>query len=225
MCGTFKMAMFAGASTLIFNAATQVASAAEHPKREGFNETFVLSHLKHMHVVIGKLDAAATARGESEEHLRHLVTEGLAPTHITMTAGDDCCGSDDKSGGKSNDKSGDKNKGKSAGCGPTNEPLAYLKVRVIPDGADSKGAAYSVSFALVEKAKIARNSKDLMVSVWTKENVGRLGDDGKGTLDKEVEGVLKDFHRDYLMANSSDSAHDVPDEFSEKAPHNKRKHK
>jgi len=217
MCGTFKMAMFAGASTLIFNAATSSAGAAEHPKREGFNEPFVLSHLKHMRVVIGKLDAAATARGESEDHLRHLVTEGLAPTHITMTAGDDCCGADEKGG--------DKGKGKSAGCGPTNEPLAYLKVRVIPDGTDAKGAAYSVSFALVEKAKIARNGKDLMVSVWTKENVGRLGEDGKGTLDKEVEGVLKDFHRDYLMANSSDSAHDVPDEFSEKAPHNKRKHK
>jgi len=219
MCGTFKTAMFVGASTLIFNAAPG-ASAAEHPKREGFNEPFVLSHLKHMRVVIGKLDAAATARGESEDHLRHLVSEGLAPTHITMTAGDDCCGADD---GKGGDKAGAKSK--SAGCGPTNEPLAYLKVRVIPDGADSKGAAYSVSFALVEKAKIARNSKDLMVSVWTKENVGRLGEDSKGTLDKEVESVLKDFHRDYLMANSSDSSQDVPDVYSDKHPHNKNKHK
>lgn len=212
---TFKMAMFAGASTLILSAATQAANAADSPKREGFNEPFVLSHLKHMRVVIGKLDAATTERGETEEHIKQLVTEGLAPTHITMTAGEDCCGG----------AASGKDKGKSSGCGPTDEPLAYLKVRVIPDDGGSKGAAYSVSFALVEKAKIARNKKDLMVSVWTKENVGRLGENGKETIDKQVESVLKDFHRDYLLANSADRSADVPDEYSEKAPHNKRKHK
>jgi len=185
------------------------AQAAEGSKREGFNEPFVLAGLKELKVVVGKLDAFATAGGESEEHIRHLITESLAPAHITLLEGEADCVA-----GKGDTKS--------QGCGPTDTPLLYTKVRVIPDGGASKGAAYSVSLALVEKAKIARNKKDLMVSVWTKEVVGRLTEKTKDTIDQQVESVLKDFHRDYMLANSADSSKDVPEEAATKAT---KKHK
>jgi len=61
-----------------------------------------------------------------------------------------------------------------------------------------------------------------MVSVWTKEVVGRLTEKTKDTIDQQVESVLKDFHRDYMLANSADSSKDVPEEAATKAT---KKHK
>jgi len=184
-------------STLILVATVQSAAAKESPKREGFNDPFILASLKHVKVVVATLDPYATSHGESEDHIRHLLIDGLAPS-ITMVEGDDTSAAGTP--------------GKAKDCGPSDTPLIYLKVKVIPDGGASKGAACSVSLALVEKAKISRNKKDLMVSVWTEETVGRIGDNVKEAIDQQVEGVLKDFHRDYLLANSADSTRDVPEE-------------
>jgi hypothetical protein len=186
-------------STLILSTTVQPAAAKNSPKREGFNEPFILAGLKNLKVVVAKLDPYATDHGESVDHIKHLLSEGLAPTHITIVDGD---ADSNEATAASNSKS----------CGPSDTPLMYLKVKVIPDAGSSKGAAYSVSLALVEKAKITRNKKDLMVSVWTTETVGRLGENVKEAIDQQVEGVFKDFHRDYLLANSADSSKDVPEE-------------
>ncbi|MBU6454163.1 MAG: hypothetical protein KGS72_20450 [Cyanobacteria bacterium REEB67] len=209
MAGSLALA-FALSLNATSQLSAQAAPTKENPKREGFNEPFILAGLKHLKLYVGKLDAYATEHGESEEHLKQLLTERLSPCHITMVEGEaDCGGKSDKSG-------------KSSGCGPSDTPLMYLKVKVIPDEGGSKGAAYSVSLALVEKARISRNKKELMVSVWTKESVGRLGDNAKETIDQQVESVLKDFHRDYLLANSADSSKDVP---SDETGKTKGKHK
>jgi hypothetical protein len=196
-------------SALLLSTTVSPASAHDGPKREGFNEPFILSHLKQLKVVVGKLDAYATENGESEDHLKQLLNERLAPTHITLVEGD-------TDGGKGGASSASKD------CGPSDTPLLYLKVRVIPDGAGSKNAACNVSLALVEKAKITRNKKDLMVSVWTEENSGRITGSAKEAIDQQVEGVFKDFHRDYMLANSADSSKDVPEETHGKAA---KKHK
>ncbi len=74
-----------------------------------------------------------------EDNVKRILTDGLAPTHISIA---------------------DSDAGNSKDCGPSDTPLLYLKVKVIPDGGASKGAACSVSLALVEKAKITRNKKD-----------------------------------------------------------------
>jgi hypothetical protein len=186
-------------STTALSTTVQSAAAKESPKREGFNDPMILSGLKHLKVLVAKLDPYATEHGESEDHIKQLLTEGLAPTHIAIDDGDS---DSSKSGAANNSKD----------CGPSDTPLMYLKVKVIPDGGASKGAAFSVSLALVEKAKLTRNQKNLMVSSWTKETVGRLGDNVKEAIDQQVGGVLKDFHRDYLLANSADSSKDLPEE-------------
>ncbi len=183
----------------ILGAPALSAPSKEAPKREGFNEPFVLSNLRHVKVVVGTLDAYATEHGASADHIKQILTDGLAPTHITMVDGD---GDGGKAGAS----------GSSKDCGPSDTPLMYLKLKTSPDDGGAKGASCSVSLALVEKARIARNKKDLMVSVWRDESVGRLGDNVKEGIDKQVEGVLKSFHRDYLLANSADSSKDVPEE-------------
>lgn len=201
IAAAFKAGSRLAMATVLASTIVQVASAHDSPKREGFNEPFILSHLKQLKIVVGKLDAYATEHGESEDNVKRILTDGLAPTHISIT---------------------DSAAGNSKECGPSDTPLLYLKVKVIPDGGASKGAACSVSLALVEKAKITRNKRDLMVSVWTGESVGRLGDNVKETIDQQVEGVFKDFHRDYLLANSADSSKDVPDDSMGKS---NKKHK
>jgi hypothetical protein len=196
-------------STLILATTVQSVAAKESPKREGFNEPFILAHLKQLKVVVGKLDPYATEHGASADHIKQLLTDGLAPMHLTLVDGD-------AAGAKAGADSGSK------GCGPSDTPLLYLKVKVIPDSAGAKSAACSVSLALVEKAKIKRNNKDLMVSTWTDENVGRLGETVKEAIDQQVGGVIKDFHRDYMLANSADSSKDLPEETHGKAS---KKHK
>jgi hypothetical protein len=191
--------MYAMTPKLILSAPALAAPAKEAPKREGFNEPFILANLKHIKVVVGKLDTCATEHGANAEHISQLLKEGLAPTHITVTEGE----SDGGKGGAGGD---------SKGCGPSDTPLMYLKLKVLPDEGNAKSASCSVSLALVEKAKIARNKKDLMVSVWREESVGRLGDNASAAIDQQVESVLKDFHRDYLLANSADTSKDLPEE-------------
>jgi hypothetical protein len=186
-------------SAMILAAPALGAPAKEAPKREGFNEPFVLANLKHVKVVVAKLDAYATDHGASADHIKQILTDGLAPTHMTLVDSD---GDGGKAGASSSSKD----------CGPSDTPLMYLKLRTTPDEGGSKGASCSVSLALVEKAKIARNKKDLMVSVWRDETVCRLGDNVKEGIDQQVEGVLKNFHRDYMLANSADSSKDVPEE-------------
>ncbi len=202
-------ALYSMTPNLTWSAPALAAPAKDAPKREGFNEPFVLAHLRQVKVVVGKLDAYATEHGASTAHITQLLKDTLAPTHIALSESDSDSG---KSGAGADSKS----------CGPSDTPLMYLKVKVLGDEGGAKGATCSVSLSLVEKAKIARNKKDLMVSVWREDSVGHIADNLSAGIDSQVESVLKDFHRDYMLANSADSSKDLPEE-----DHNKsgKKHK
>lgn len=169
--------------------------------REGFNQPMVLSRLSTVKLVVGDLDQFSQDHGVSKNHLEALLKDELIPTHATICddgqAGCQPGGKDHKSTGKTADKS----------CAVDGTPLVYLKVRTIPEGQGSKTAAFNVNLSLVEKVKVPRNKQELMVAVWTRETTGRVEANVQEEIDAQVKDVMKDFRRDYSLANSADIGH------------------
>lgn len=185
-------------------ASTDKKPAATTPARlqEGFNEPLVLSGLKILKIAVGELDPYLLEQGLAKDKLEEYVTEGLSPTHITICGEEDCCS---KNGGK--------------GCNPDNTAILYLKIKSHKDKNSSKGTAYAVALNLVEKARIARAKKDLMVSVWSAQSVASTEDDIKGEVKDEIQSLMGQFLRDYRLANSADLNHiDIPAPGESKRP-------
>lgn len=167
--------------------------------REGFNQPLVLSHLSSLKVVVADLDKFSTDHGVTREHLEALLKDELVPTHATICNEDQSCCKQAKEQAKG-DKSGK--------CNPDTMPLVYLKVRSFPEQeAGGAKALFHVNLSLVEKARVARNKQELMVAVWSREATGRVESNMQGEVDNQVKDVMKDFRRDWSLANSADIGH------------------
>ncbi|NJL72092.1 MAG: hypothetical protein HC888_11160 [Candidatus Competibacteraceae bacterium] len=157
-------------------------------RREGFNQPLILSGIKTIRVAVGEVDETLKEKGASQEHLVSRLKEELSTTHATIIdAGEACC--KNKGGNKAAD----------------NAPILYLKVRSVSD--DAKVCVYTINLSLVEKSRIARNHKDIMASVWSKDLIGKIQTDAVAELDGKLDALMKEFRRDYLLANSADIAH------------------
>lgn len=157
-------------------------------RREGFNQPLILAGIKNIKVAVGEIDETLKEKGASQEHLVNRLKEELSTTHATIIdAGEACC--KHKGGNKAAD----------------NAPILYLKVRSVSD--DTKVCVYSINLSLVEKSRVARNHKDIMASVWSKDLIGKIQTDAGAELDGKLDSLMKEFRRDYLLANSADIAH------------------
>ncbi|MDX1985078.1 MAG: hypothetical protein SFV17_00165 [Candidatus Obscuribacter sp.] len=172
-------------------------------RREGFNQPLILSGIKSIKVAVGEIDDTLKEKGANQEHLVNRLKEELSTTHATIIdAGEACC--KHKAGNKAAD----------------NSPILYLKVRSVSD--DAKVCVYSINLSLVEKSRVARNHKDIMASVWSKDLIGKVQADAGAELDSKLDLLMKEFRRDYLLANSADIAHpDMPDDAGGKNVHKK----
>lgn len=160
---------------------TRAEEPARSGAREGFNQPLVLSHLKTMKVIIGEIDKVALDHGVTKENLKKLIADELASTHVTICGDEaDCCKGDS-----------------SGGCEPGTVPLLYLKLKAVKPN-------YLVKAALVEKVQLKRNSKDVMVAVWSEDCVTSSSKNLKEAIDEQVRAVAREFRRDFALANSGD---------------------
>jgi hypothetical protein len=192
--------------------AAQAEESVKGKVREGFNQPMVLSHLSTVKLVVGDLDKFSTDHGVSKEHLEALLKDELVPTHATICDTTNCCQPPSKAGGKAaSGKAGESKassaSSKAAGCNADSTPLVYLKVRTVPEGEGAKTAVFNVNLSLVEKVRVPRNKQELMVAVWTRESAGRVQANVQDEIDSQVKDVMKDFRRDYSLANSADIGH------------------
>lgn len=203
----FALTMYSGLANQPTIAKDKAAEAGHTKLKEGFNEPLILSGLKNLKVSVGEIDSYLAERGLSKDNLEELVSDGLSLTHITICGEEDCCS---KNGGKA--------------CTPDGAAILYLKVKSQPDKDSDKGASCMVSLSLVEKAKVARAKKDLMVPVWSADRVASTGSDVKDKVKDEVKSLMCEFLRDYRLANSADLSHpDIPDSDTTKRPRYKVK--
>ncbi len=176
--------------------AESVKDRADKPSqsgaREGFNQPLVLSHLKTMKIIVGEIDKTALDHGVTKEHLKKLLADELASTHVTICGDEaDCCKGEDKSGG----------------CQPGTVPLFYLKLKSVkPSQSQSHvhSGTFVVKAALVEKVEVKRNQKDVMVAVWSEDCATSTGKNMKEAIDEQVRFIAREFRRDYSLANSGD---------------------
>lgn len=160
--------------------------ADKESRREGFNQPMILAGIKSIKLAVGELEDSLKAQGASSENLMAKMKEELSTTHATIVEdAEGCC----------------KTK---AGKSSEIPPILYLKVRSL---SDEKNSVYSVDISLVEKTRVSRNHKDIMAAVWHKDLIskssGKLADD----LAEQVTMLMKDFKKDYLLANSADISH------------------
>lgn len=169
--------------------------------REGFNQPLILSGIKTIKIAVGELDSYMQQQGATKEHLKEKLKEGLSTTHATITEDAAACCKD------KNAKAGKED----------SAPILYLKVR--SSEATPNPGVYSINVSLVEKSKITRNHKEIMAAVWSRDLVSKVGADTKSELDNNLDLILKDFRRDYQLANSADISHPgMPDEQGRKKP-------
>lgn len=158
-------------------------AADKESRREGFNQPMILSGIKSIKVAVGELEDSLKAQGASSENLIAKMKEELSTTHATIAEDSEgCCKS-------------------KTGKNREIPPILYLKVRSV---SDDKGSVYSVDLSLVEKTRVSRNHKDIMAAVWHKDIIGKSSGKVADDLAEQVTVLMKDFKKDYLLANSAD---------------------
>lgn len=161
-------------------------AADKESRREGFNQPMILSGIKSIKLAVGELEDSLKAQGASSENLIAKMKEELSTTHATIAEDSEgCCKS-------------------KTGKNREIPPILYLKVRSV---SDDKSSVYSVDLSLVEKTRVSRNHKDIMAAVWHKDIIGKSSGNIADDLAEQVTVLMKDFKKDYLLANSADIGH------------------